>query len=228
MASFRDQLLPYYAGFGFTARLYFRLKWRRGQLYDFTESFVPRRGRVLDVGCGYGLFTNVCAVASAEREVVGLDLDERRIAVARATVADRPNVRFEVGRLEELAGGDFSSVILFDVIHHLARATHGPLLQACRELLAPGGVLIVKDIDRRPRWKFLLNWAIDLYNARLRGFTLGAALTYRDPADVERELCGLGFAVERPALPGIGTCPHALYVCRRAERPEPSTPRRGP
>jgi 2-polyprenyl-6-hydroxyphenyl methylase/3-demethylubiquinone-9 3-methyltransferase len=214
VASFREQLLPYYAGFGFTARLYFRLKWRRGQLYDFTERFVPRRGRVLDVGCGYGLFTNVCAIGSRERDVVGLDLDERRIEVARQTVGQRPNVRFEVGRLEDLDGSGWDCLILFDVIHHLARATHAPLFGRARELLAPGGVLIVKDIDRRPRWKFLANLVVDVYNARLRGFTRGAALTYREPADVAAELGALGFAIERPALPGIGTCPHALLVCR--------------
>src|SRR5688572_2964589 len=63
----------------------------------FVERYVPRHGFIVDIGCGHGLFANVLAEASDARRVLGVDVDERKIAVARATAEGRAALRFEVG-----------------------------------------------------------------------------------------------------------------------------------
>ena len=55
----------------------------------FVERYVPKHGFIVDLGCGHGLFANVLMESSAQRRVLGLDLDPRKIDVARATVVGR-------------------------------------------------------------------------------------------------------------------------------------------
>src|SRR4029079_8509911 len=56
---------------------------------------VPARGRLLDVGCGHGLFANAAALGSAERQVLGVDPSGAKITVARLSSAGLPNVRYD-------------------------------------------------------------------------------------------------------------------------------------
>src|SRR4051812_7310205 len=43
---------------------------------------VPMVGRVLDIGCGHGLFPALLASGSSQREIVGVDPSEGKIAIA--------------------------------------------------------------------------------------------------------------------------------------------------
>src|SRR5581483_2890047 len=47
------------------------------------ERYVPKKGFVVDLGCGHGLFACVLREASPTRRVLGIDLDPRKIEVAR-------------------------------------------------------------------------------------------------------------------------------------------------
>src|SRR5204862_3463781 len=45
--------------------------------------YLPAEGLVLDVGCGFGLFSLYYASLEAGRQVQGIDVDRRRIGIAR-------------------------------------------------------------------------------------------------------------------------------------------------
>ena len=45
--------------------------------------YLPREGRVLDLGCGFGLFSLYFAIDAPERQMIGVDLDANRIESAR-------------------------------------------------------------------------------------------------------------------------------------------------
>src|SRR5439155_1696288 len=49
----------------------------------FVERFVPRQGFIVDLGCGHGLFACLLREAAESRRVLGIDLDDRKIEVAR-------------------------------------------------------------------------------------------------------------------------------------------------
>jgi 2-polyprenyl-3-methyl-5-hydroxy-6-metoxy-1,4-benzoquinol methylase len=114
--------------------------------------------RVLDVGCGNG-YTVGCFL---ERgcSVVGVDLSEQGIAIARKTY---PGARFEVlpaddHLLENLRESPFDIVVSTEVIEHLYAPR--PYASGCFHALRPGG----RFICTTPYHGYLKNLAIALAN----------------------------------------------------------------
>jgi SAM-dependent methyltransferase/GT2 family glycosyltransferase len=111
------------------------------RLLDLIGQHVPR-GRLLDVGCGYGLL--LAEARPRGYEVLGLELAAGAVRHAcdelGLTVLDVP--------LEELrpeAGEPFDVIVLADVLEHLADPVEA--IDVCYELLADGGVLCVVTPD---------------------------------------------------------------------------------
>lgn len=100
--------------------------------------------RALDVGCGTGRITR--CLAARCREVIGIDPAPEMVRVARERAAALGNVRFECTGLEEFDAppGSFDAVVAVLVLHHVPLR---PSLARLRELLAPGGVLLVLELD---------------------------------------------------------------------------------
>lgn len=125
---------------------------------EFVEGHVPAAGTIVDLGCGHGLFANLMALSAPGRDVTGIDLSPEKIRHARATVGERPNIRFTCGDVlkEPLPPGD--AVTIVDVLYLLSPAEQLAVLQAARRALRPGGMLVWKAQERRPRWKFAWTW----------------------------------------------------------------------
>ena len=60
----------------------------------------------------------------------------------------------------------FDMVSLIDVMHHVRLDLRRPILDAAIARVKPGGILLYKDMCRRPRWRALLNWCQDLVVSR--------------------------------------------------------------
>lgn len=104
---------------------------------------------LLDCGCGVGSITLDLAERVAPGQVVGIDVDETQLDIARAH-ADRRglhNVRFEVGSVYHLkhAAGDFDAALAHTLLMHLSDPLRA--LQEIRRVLKPGGVVGIADDD---------------------------------------------------------------------------------
>ena len=103
--------------------------------------------RVLDVGCGPGTITLGLAEAVAPGEVVGVDIVEDRLHLARAAAEERAlaNVRFEPGDIHHLPfrDGEFDAALVHGVLEHLP----DPLaaLGEVRRVLRPGAVVGIRS-----------------------------------------------------------------------------------
>ena len=113
------------------------------RLLKHVAEVAPRRGRLLEVGCGHGLLLDE---ARAEGfEVEGLELSRDAAAYARETLGLTVHER----TLADHRGGPYDAIVLADVIEHL----DDPLaaLDRCVSLLAPGGSLCVVTPDPASR-----------------------------------------------------------------------------
>jgi ubiquinone/menaquinone biosynthesis C-methylase UbiE len=104
---------------------------------------------LLDCGCGVGSITLDLAAHVAPGQVVGVDMDDGQLDVARKEAERRGigNIRFEVGNLYELPFEDasFDAVLAHTVLVHLRDQPKA--LRALRRVLKPGGVICVSDDD---------------------------------------------------------------------------------
>lgn len=194
---------------------YLKTRWRLCP-FELIESCIPRKGRVLDFGCGYGMLGNFLAERSPERTVVGVDLNSMRIGVARRSVRERTNIRFHLGDVESLATSPFDAAVMTDVLHHIEDQKVEILLRKVCTCLGESGLLAVLDVDRKPFWKFCITYAIDsLLNPTDR-------LYYRPVRRIEEILMGAGMQVERviPADEGLPLA-DVLLLCRK-KRPDVS------
>jgi 2-polyprenyl-6-hydroxyphenyl methylase/3-demethylubiquinone-9 3-methyltransferase len=140
------------------------------------ERYVPRHGFIVDVGCGHGLFANVLTEAASTRRVLGLDIDERKIAVARATAEGRPALRFEVGDAIAAAPPRCDAVTIVDVLYLLPFEDQERVLRNAAAALLEGGPLVVKAQERAVTPRFALTYGQELLTVGL-GFTKGGHRT---------------------------------------------------
>lgn len=178
---------------------------------------VPAEGRLLEVGCGHGLFANAAALRHPRLCVLGIDPAPRKIRWAQATVGARGNVRFRCQELEEVEEAGFDAVAVIDVLYLVARERWPAFLAACRERLRPGGRLLLKEVDVRPRWKFHRCLAQETLSVRLLGITRGSSFAFAGREEMAGVLREAGFEDVRTSDVGEGyLTPHVLYEARRA------------
>lgn len=129
--------------------------WRRFVLRDHVRFVrkalegLPENGKVLDVGCGGGLFLREMNLAPDR--AFGLDFSVNAAGVAWST----NGVPAACGALTHapFRAGSFSLITMFHVLEHL----YDPIayVEAAHRLLAPGGRLVVQ-VPNAHCWQFVL------------------------------------------------------------------------
>jgi 2-polyprenyl-3-methyl-5-hydroxy-6-metoxy-1,4-benzoquinol methylase len=182
------------------------------------EELVPEEGKILDVGCGHGLFTNYMALREPSRSLLGVDPSPVKIKAAKATEAKVPNARYLPGSIEDVTGdGCFDAITIVDVLYLLPEVEHKLILNACYRLLTHAGVLIVKTQDTRPRWRYWWTYAQESIMVGA-GMTHGGGLHFL-PAEKSREMLEeAGFNVTLQKLPSRIFYPNIVFICRKKEK----------
>jgi ubiquinone/menaquinone biosynthesis C-methylase UbiE/purine-nucleoside phosphorylase len=105
--------------------------------------------RLLDAGCGPGTITIDFAAVVAPAEVVGVDVEQSQIDLARKQAAERgiSNARFEVANLYALpfSPESFDAVFLHGVLEHVQDPVSA--LHEVRRVLKRGGVVGARHAD---------------------------------------------------------------------------------
>ena len=207
------QLLERYRPLSTWESFYLRTRWRLCP-FETVESHVPRKGRILDFGCGYGMLSNFLALKSPDRQVLGIDLNEARIEVANRSSKGHPEVSFQLGDVRDFQGIPFDAVVMTDVLHHIDEDNVRVLLRIIRSCLSDHGTLVVLDVDRSPLRKFYTTYLID------RLLNLTRSLHYRSRGLLMLLLGRSGFRVHRvvPADPGLPLS-DVIYLCRKEREP---------
>ena len=181
----------------------------RQRFLDEIGQYLPEEGPVLDIGCGFGLFSLYYAASGPRRFVRGLDRDGRRIAMARRAAArlGLDNVAYVEGDARDFKGdGEAVGAYMLDIVHHIPRPTVPPLLRQLRRCLVPGAPLLVKDVDTRPAPKRWFTWALD------KAMAPRTPVDYWSADELQAALEAAGFRVRRHLMVDLLPYPHVLYV----------------
>lgn len=109
--------------------------------------------KVLDVGCGGGILAESMARRGAD--VTGIDLGTENLKAAALHAEQsglESTLRYQHIPVEELAkthAGQFDVVTCMEMLEHVPDPSS--IVQACYELLAPGGVCVLSTINRNPK-----------------------------------------------------------------------------
>lgn len=174
---------------------------RADHLVQLIRQLLPK-GRVVDVGCGDGLFTHLFAQGSLE--AIGLDPETGGIEQARRRTAEEryPGTGpiFEVASGETMPLPDRSAhlVTMLDVIEHLDNPV--AVLREARRVLTIGGGLFITT----PAWQFGAS-----SDAVYHNFEYTAE-------ELSRQVIACGFEIKHTGRIG-GTYRDLIVIARRAD-----------
>ncbi len=185
--------------------------------YSRMSAHLPLQGKILDLGCGHGLFSIAAALQSQEREILALDHDENRILAASRATPDLEKIRWSRGDLLSVPSQDprFSGIAMIDVMHYFEPSHQQELLENAFDRLDPGGILLVREVD--PEGGFVSRW--NRWYEKLAtgiGFTQAKkqALSFRSRHAWEEVMRSAGFQVSsEPCSSALFA--DILYVCKK-------------
>lgn len=165
--------------------------------------------RVLEIGCGFGLFGCYYSARNPGLIYHGIDLNAKRIDMAQ-TAARRlglDNARFVVGDACETLEleDEYDVIVMMDLLHHIPDAGKRDLIAQVLPRLHPQGRLIIKEIAPDPAWKHAFTWALDVVMTR------GFDMWYWRPEQF-RELIDSSFDLETYPIADWLPYPHIVYL----------------
>jgi tRNA (cmo5U34)-methyltransferase len=161
--------------------------------------------RVLDLGCGSGLFTALLLTKYPKAKVTLADLSDKMLEVARERFAGHRDFTYVQSSFEALdLAGPFDIIISGIAIHHIPGPEKKRLYGKCREWLVPGGTFVNSDqIKGETQATDALNmsvWRERIEASGLSREAIDAAygrMLFDQPSTVEEQLAWLrevGFA----------------------------------
>jgi 1-acyl-sn-glycerol-3-phosphate acyltransferase len=145
---FRKKLIRNFIYKGPVLEWYTRIKLLLEGNYELINSLVPRKAKVVDIGCGYGYLSYLLSFVSADRRILGIDYDEDKIEMANHCISKNDRVDFVSADAADYAFENSDIFILSDVLHYLPHDKQEALLDRCIGTLNPGGKIIIRDADR--------------------------------------------------------------------------------
>ncbi len=188
------------------------------------ELEVPLAGDILEVGCGHGVLTTYLAITSRARRVVGIDIDADKIALACNAAGrlrpDEADLRFDVqpsGVVPVIEGG-WRSIVIADVLYLLGRERRDALLAACADALAPGGLLVIKEVDTKPLLKARISQLQELISTKVLRITDGHSLEFASSEELVATLVDLGMSTMAKRIDHGYLHPHCVVLGTKSAR----------
>jgi ubiquinone/menaquinone biosynthesis C-methylase UbiE len=179
-----------------------------------TQQRLTRSDNVLEVGCGTG--TTALKLAPAVSQIVGSDVSNEMIAIARerAVGQDCLNVEFTVAAAEGLPGSEstYDAVLAFNVLHLIS--DRPATLAGIRRLLKPNGLFISKTpclSDMNP----LIRVAVPA----MRFIGKAPFVSFFSARELESEIADAGFTIVARERHGSGRKDARIFIVARKPAP---------
>lgn len=146
-----------YAGLGWKS-LFTKLRFYYAPFTD-VEKLLPRKGVIIDLGCGEGIFANFVGLRFSTRQVLGIEIDKNRILLADKGLK---NVSFKIGNIVNAKLPKADAIVLIQVLHHLnTYKEQENILRKAVQSLRKGGKLIIVEIKIALSLQYFLTWIAD-------------------------------------------------------------------
>lgn len=124
--------------------------------FDFEAllPYMPRTGKVLDVGCGFGLWLHLLSQRLPLLKLWGVDPDRYKIEEAR---------RLLKRQIDDLPGNKrFDVITILDVLYLLTVSERKKLIKQAFRWLRPQGKLLIAFVPREKSWRYYLAYLQEL------------------------------------------------------------------
>ncbi|MEX5213784.1 MAG: class I SAM-dependent methyltransferase [Nitrospiraceae bacterium] len=181
--------------------------------FDRLLNLLPEGQRVLDIGCGAGVFLQLVDQYRNPSAIAGLETNQQAVECARRLFPAEgrgAHARLEVYDGTTLPGwiGEYDYVFMVDVLHHIPRDWQDQALRDLFAKLKVGARFIIKDIDAGQPFWCLFNKLHDLLLAK----------QYPQECDALELQCRLshtGFTVTGMTKERIYVYPHYTIVAEK-------------
>ncbi len=123
------------------------------------EKMIAKKGNIVDLGCGDGIFANFLALKSKKRKIFGVEISKERLARADKGIV---NTKFLVRDVTKLNIPKADIILLVHVLHHLlSYPAQEELLHMIKTKLKKGGQLLIAEVEPNFSFKYLVTWFVD-------------------------------------------------------------------
>ena len=173
------------------------------------EALLPKKGLILDVGCGYGFTSIFFALKNKNRQIFGSEIDPKRVLLAKKFSSSIFNLSFETSDLINKNKLNFDAILAIDLLHHINPSQKNIFLRDSFLKLQSNGILIIKDINTSPKYKYIWNYFHDLIMAKF------SKLYFLSSGQIENLLIKNNFKIVKKGKYKNLFYPHIFYVCQK-------------
>ena len=132
-------------------------KTTRATLFFLRKVFskLPKKGRVLDLGCGTG-YPAAKFFSEKGYEVMGVDISERMLKIAKGVVPDGKFIKKDMTKIN-FPKNSFDIIVSFQSILHIPKNEQKKLLQKVYEILNPEGKILI-SVTSNKGGEYINNW----------------------------------------------------------------------
>lgn len=167
---YTEQLRYNYLYKGPILEWYMRVKVRMEKNYLPIHQLLPKQGKILDIGCGYGFMAYMLHFVSPQRDVTGIDYDDDKIATANRCFSKDDTINFIDTDILEFAFDNYDAIILSDILHYLQPAEQKSVVEKCFKHLNIGGTIVIRDGNKDLEGRHRGTKVTEFFSTKFFGF----------------------------------------------------------
>ena len=217
--AFYEALIQNYIYKGPVVEWYIRIKVKMERNYRLFNQLIPAQGQITDIGCGFGPLCYMLSMLSEDRDILGIDYDEDKIALAQHGWLRNEHLQFRHDNALEYPLPESDVFILNDMLHYMSYEHQRTLLLKCADRLRSQGMIIIRDGNSANTSKHRLTRFTELLSTRIFNFNRTAGELHFTTETQLREIavtCGMNVEI----IPNDKYTSNTIYIFRKPNEHE--------